>query len=484
MTERIANEASHPTAGAAKTAVFTIIAKNYLAFARTLMESVAAQHPNFLRFVLFVDETEGFLDPTQEIFTIHRSSALPIPQNRLFHLKYQVLELATAVKPYYMRFLFETYDIAQMIYLDPDIMLFGQLTPVLDALACHPIVLTPHLTAPFVDAGHPNEREIMQAGAYNLGFIAARRARETQALLDWWAKRLYNDCIADVEQNLFVDQRWMDLVPGMFPGVHILRDPGLNVAYWNLPHRPVRTDCGRYTVNGVPLRFFHFSGFDPENAHLLSRHEDRFLSPDSLGDARGVVEIYRSRLLANGYATCTKGPYTHAHFHDGTRIPDLCRQMIRDDLAFQRRLMCLDGVALEDAIIAYTNEPFEGVASDIILTRFADALYRTRPDVRVTFPQVAGAHRLAYAQWFLTDAARDYSLDGVFLRPIAESVERLTGQQFAPSGGPGRAGVLSSIWQALDTERRALAHAVDDARARGAGRETDIGTLWKQGEEP
>lgn len=484
MTERTADDATTPTAAAMKTAVFTIIAKNYLAFARTLMESVAAQHPDFLRFVLLVDEVEGFLDPAREAFRVHRSSALPIPQNRLFHLKYRVLELATAVKPYYMQFLFASYDIAQLIYLDPDIMLFGQLTPVLDALARDPIVLTPHLTSPLGDAGHPNEREIMQAGAYNLGFIAVRRAQETHALLDWWAERLYNDCVVDVERNLFVDQRWMDLAPGIFPGVRILRDPGLNVAYWNLPHRPVHGDSGRYTVNGVPLRFFHFSGFDPENAAALSRHEDRFLSPDSLGDAREVVETYRLRLFANDYATSTAWPYAYAHFHDGTRIPDLCRRMVRDDRAFQQRLANLNGAALDDAIIAHANELLAGTTSDIVLTRLADALYWARPDLRVTFSQVAGAHRLAYAQWFLTDAARAYGLSGVFLRPIAESVERLTGQHFAPSGGAGRAGLLASIWQALDVERRALARVVDDTPAGKSGRETDDGVLREQGKLP
>ncbi|PZS07903.1 MAG: hypothetical protein DLM70_03090, partial [Chloroflexi bacterium] len=131
MAEWTANNVINLTTGGAKTAVFTIIAKNYLAFARTLMESVAAQHPDFLRFVLFVDEADGFLDPGQEAFIIHSSLALAIPQRRLFHLKYRLLELATAVKPYYMQFLFETYDIAQLIYLDPDIMLFDRLTPVL-----------------------------------------------------------------------------------------------------------------------------------------------------------------------------------------------------------------------------------------------------------------------------------------------------------------------------------------------------------------
>lgn len=483
MAEWTPNNVINLTTGGAKTAVFTIIAKNYLAFARTLMESVAAQHPDFLRFVLFVDEMEGFLDPAREAFTVHVSSALAIPQNRLFHLKYRLLELATAVKPYYMQFLFETYDIAQLIYLDPDIMLFDRLTPVLDALARKPIVLTPHLTAPLSDTGHPNEREIMQAGAYNLGFIAVRRAHETEALLDWWTERLYNDCIVDVEHNLFVDQRWMDLAPGLFPGVEILHDAGLNVAYWNLAHRRVVASQDRYVVNGVPLRFFHFSGFDPENAEVLSRHEDRFLSPGSLGDARSVIETYRAHLLANGYMASKGWPYAYGRFHDGTVIPDVCRRMIRDDLGLQQRLAHLDGAALDDAIIAHANEPMECATSDIVLTRLADRLYWQRPDLRVTFPLVVGAHRLAYAHWFLTDAARDYGLSDTFLRPIAASIETCAGQPVALWSGADRAGVASGIWQALEAERRALTR-VGSAIAMGEPRDAmDDGATDERGKK-
>src|SRR3712207_7315365 len=36
----------------------------------------------------------------------------------------------------------------------------------------------------------------------------------------------------------------------------ILRDPGHNVAYWNLSSRRVTRDGDGYAVNGRPLRFF------------------------------------------------------------------------------------------------------------------------------------------------------------------------------------------------------------------------------------
>ncbi|HLE43419.1 MAG TPA: hypothetical protein VJB36_05355 [Methylomirabilota bacterium] len=72
---------------------------------------------------------------------------------------------------------------------------------------------------------------------YNLGFIGLRRDGKAESLLDWWGRRVYDKCLMAPRAGLFVDQRWIDLVPGLFEGMHILRDPEYNVAYWNLAER-------------------------------------------------------------------------------------------------------------------------------------------------------------------------------------------------------------------------------------------------------
>ena len=54
-------------------------------------------------------------------------------------------------------------------------------------------------------------------------------------------------------------------MPGYFEGVHILRDPGYNVAYWTLHERGVSVVDGQATVGGGPCYFVHFSGYDPND---------------------------------------------------------------------------------------------------------------------------------------------------------------------------------------------------------------------------
>jgi len=114
----------------ATTAVVTIIAKNYLAQARVLMESVKDFDPTFLRFVLLIDEPEGFFDPAEEDFLVLSSAELGIPKSRWFHFKYSVLELSTAVKPFFLSWIFNHHQFQNVIYLDPDIRVCTSLNPI------------------------------------------------------------------------------------------------------------------------------------------------------------------------------------------------------------------------------------------------------------------------------------------------------------------------------------------------------------------
>lgn len=409
------------------TAIFTIIAKNYLPFARTLMHSVREYHPDCQRFVLLVDDTESFFDLDDEDFTIDPLTVLDLPGHEVFRFKYSVLELATSVKPFYMRHLLATYDFDTLVYLDPDIMLFDTLAPVLHALEHAAIVLTPHLTAPLDDNHRPDDGEIMRAGTYNLGFIGVRRCAETDAMLRWWEAKLTNHCIVDVERNLFVDQRWMDLVPGMFAGVEILRDPGLNVAYWNLRHRAISRENDRYLVNGVPLRFFHFSGFRADNVATLSRYQDRF-TDGNFGGADAIVAEYCTLLLTNGYEECTFWPYTYGTFADGSAIPDACRRIVQADRDLQAEIAVTvddrDYTAVAAYVLDVVNQPYrrEPTPPSVIISRFAHMIYSMRPDVQRAFPDLANTHRMAFAAWFVSRAARDYHLGLCLVQPVAASL--------------------------------------------------------------
>jgi glycosyltransferase involved in cell wall biosynthesis len=316
------------------TAVFSIISPNYRHFARVLMASVRRNHPEWDRFVLLVGG-EPASHGDDELFTTVPLDALALPDPRRFCFRYTILELNTAVKPWMFEHLFARgYD--RVVYLDPDIVVYSPLIE-LD-MARSPdgeafLTLTPHLTGSIGGDDHPSERSILQAGAYNLGFLAVSRRPPLARFLTWWREKLEFQCVVDTARGLFVDQKWMDLAPGLFPEVAILRHEGYNIAYWNLGQRTVAKGDAGVTVNGQPLRFFHFSGFDPVFPDRVSKHDSR--RGLTVGDARGLFEDYRDALRAAGYESYRSVPYAFGTFADGTLVPDVARIAYRNSPALQ-----------------------------------------------------------------------------------------------------------------------------------------------------
>lgn len=310
-------------------AVVTIVSNNYLHYARTLMESVARQHPDAARYCVIVDTDMAPAAAVAAEFEAIPLAALGLPFGDEFTFQYTILELNTAVKPWALEHLLERgHD--QVLYIDPDIYLYRPLTEVNELLAGGAsIVLTPHLLAPYDDERNPSERAIRVAGTYNLGFCAIAEQPATRAFLRWWQGKLARDCVVDVANGIFVDQSWIDLVPGLFDKVRILRHPGYNVAYWNLAQRGMTEADGQYLVNGQPLAFFHYSGIDPQNPQPVSKHQDRH-TLDSVGPVvRELMRDYCRKVIAHGQEQYRSLPYGYARFADGTPIPAHVRAQFR-----------------------------------------------------------------------------------------------------------------------------------------------------------
>lgn len=307
-----------------KTAVFTIASKNYLAYARTLLRSVAEQHQDCDLYLVLADEIENSFTPSDEPFAVILSNELRIPAFPAFSFKYSLLEFNTAVKPFAMRLLLERgYE--RVLYFDPDIVVYSPLAPVFEQLERHHVVLTPHMLAPLPNGEGllPDDRLIRLIGAYNLGFIAVARSETTERFLAWWSDKCYSSCYEELEQGLFVDQAWVNLVPSLFEPVAILRHPGCNMAYWNL-HERVLDDT---TVNGtVPLVFYHFSGFSTQDIESISHFQNR-LTLDERPDLRSIFEDYRARLLANGHERCREWRYAYGSYTNGEGIGPMARRL-------------------------------------------------------------------------------------------------------------------------------------------------------------
>src|SRR5581483_2809732 len=237
-------------------AACTIVSLNYLHYARTLCDSYLEQHPDHAFYVLIVDRPSPEIDTSRERFRVIWVEELGIPDFLSVAFKFDILELNTNVKPTFLKSLLAS-GVDQLIYLDPDILICSSVDFIFDLLQSSSIVITPHTLSPN-DAEPGNESILLYAGVYNLGFIALGRSEESLRFLTWWESRCLTEGFAERMSGLFVDQKWINLVPCYYDQVTILKHPGCNVAYWNLHERKTLTDGRGLRVNGsVPLVFFH-----------------------------------------------------------------------------------------------------------------------------------------------------------------------------------------------------------------------------------
>jgi hypothetical protein len=278
---------------------FTICSINYLAQARVLSDSLSKTNPDY-RFVIgLCDRIEGSGVDVDKLkgLNLVEVHAIGIEGFEQMCDLYDITELNTAVKPFYIDYFFKTYsDIESVIYFDPDIEIFEPLLGIEAGLSSHNIVLTPHFYTPIFDNKSRTEQQMFVNGIYNLGFIAVSRSSETHKFLEWWMYKLRKECFMDIQNGMFVDQLYCNMVPLYFEGVKIDKYPGYNIAYWNLHERVFSKLGEKYLVNNQPLVFYHFSGINFSDPDNISRWQDRF-DLNNRPELRPIYDNYRNKIV-------------------------------------------------------------------------------------------------------------------------------------------------------------------------------------------
>ena len=376
-------------------AACTIISRNYLAQAKVLADSFRRHEPSGRFYLLVVDRLPEGTDLGPGIEVIDPDGLGLGSKFYELCFKYNVIELNTAVKPSLLLKLLEHEP--EIVYLDPDIMIGRPLDELRDAFDAGDIVLTPHILSPIpLDGKHPSDQDILVSGAFNLGFIGVRRSEQGIAMLKWWEERLEDLCRIDVAHGLFTDQRWIDLVPGMFPRTVALRDDTYNVAFWNLHERTISRDAdGAFIINGRPLAFYHFSGFNPNKPLTLSKHQDRTqpVAGTPLGD---LLALYTSLQLEAGFDVSSQWEYGYSRFDNAVVVNNILRQLYlgmppADRAAFANPF----ATAAEDSFLNWATR----ASMDGNLSRFLRELHRLRWDLVAAFPDARGKDRQRFIEW-------------------------------------------------------------------------------------
>jgi hypothetical protein len=310
-----------------KNVIFTICAKNYLAQAYTLGQSIKDNEPDTDFFIIvsdFVDNIE--LDNSFTHLSPNILSDIDIAD---LSFKYNVIEFSTAIKPYFISYFFnKNYD--KVVYLDPDMYIYNNLNVIYNNLDKYDFIITPHIRKDYIEFnGSTSEEEILFVGIYNLGFFAIRNTSIGVKFIKWWEEKLKNQCYADKFDALHVDQKWLDFLPSFFPeNVLIEKSPTINMASWSIHEIDFKEVNGNYYIDEEPLLIYHFSGIDILDVDCINKKQSKF-NLNNKPEYKNLFKNYRNTVINANFEYYNKLNYSYDYFENGVFIDAYLRRIYR-----------------------------------------------------------------------------------------------------------------------------------------------------------
>lgn len=332
--------------------VVSLVTRNYVHYAHALAVSVKKNAPGTKVVVCLADDPAPGFKPPVEWDHWFSARELKIPRWRRFAFQYTPFELSCALKPFVMQAAMDQ-GFKRLAYLDGDMQVYSPMEELRGWLESAAIVLTPHARWSKLDPNCDFENVFLTAGAFNAGFFGLSDTAEARRFLTWWQAKMMRLGIDDSPCGLFVDQKWLDLVPGMFADVLISKHCGYNVGHWTLAYSPqVTAQSGSVYINGDQLAIFHYSGFQAEFPEIISRYEKSTVA--DFPPLAPLCQEYARLLKQCGLSHYSSHQCEFAALSDGTSISPQWREAIRSNHPHFKNI----------------DDPFDVAAQENLVERF------------------------------------------------------------------------------------------------------------------
>jgi hypothetical protein len=273
---------------------------------------------------------------------------------------YDAFEFSTACKSAVLAWIERNTTFDRWLYVDSDMLCFASLAPLFAQLDAQSILLTPHRTGP--GSALNEDLLLLSSGAFNAGVLGIRRSSTSRAFAAWYLDVLSFYCVNDpplpwadrVSQSavIFVDQRWLDLVPACFPEVVVARDRSVNLGHWNVGHDTIEWRDRRLFIGEDRVLLLHLSGWREDQPHRLSRH-----SPLDWSHCAAWADVHASyRAATSLLRPHFSAPYRFHAYPDGTAIPRAHRRRYLQHLLAGGRPVD-DPLTLQAAFNSATTRP-------------------------------------------------------------------------------------------------------------------------------
>ena len=227
-----------------------------------LWRSLRHHDPGAMLWALALDDDSARIlralaDATLRVVTLAELEAAD-PALATVKPRRPLVEYYFTLSPCWPRHLLQAHpEMERLIYVDADMMFFGDPRPIFDAMGSASILITAHRFPGFLKEHY--ERH----GVYNVGVLSWRRDLNGVACLDWWREQCLEWCHDRIEPGRYADQKYLDEWPRRFADVVECRHPGVNLAPWNWMNHEYTLGAGVPAMDGQPLTLFHFARLRP-----------------------------------------------------------------------------------------------------------------------------------------------------------------------------------------------------------------------------
>ena len=141
------------------------------------------------------------------------------------------------------------------VYLDSDMMAFGNPEEGLPTEIEANVILTPHRPS------NVHFAEFLPiSGEFNAGYLGFRNNKIGRSALQWWKEQCLEKCPQIPVNGAYADQKYLDQLAVNFSGVIRSQHAGLNAGPWNTLVGNVSTKQNRVFINEDPLLLYHMQG--------------------------------------------------------------------------------------------------------------------------------------------------------------------------------------------------------------------------------
>ncbi len=364
--------------------VLTVATAPEVPFARVLAGSVREHHPSARVVVVAADGAapDGLPDGVEGLGPA--DLGLDVPPAQVAVLAPEAASLAVLV-PALERVLDET---GEVVVLAPDSLLLGPIDDLLIGDAA--VTLTGRVLAQTPDDGlHPDAKDFEHLTSIDPGaFVVRSGARD---ILSGWRARAGGSAWALPQDGTL---GMMLAALESTAGVEKIASPAGILAWWALDPGALGRDGTHVTLRGANVSLVRLPGFDvglPTRLHpQLNRV--RVSSDPVLRDLLGDIT---AGLRAAGADTGRPQP---VRLPDGRLLPPAMAGLMAEALVAG----AIPGTPADDddweAFWAYCNAP-AGWGADLGMTRYLEALWESRTDLREVYPDVRGADGAGFVGW-------------------------------------------------------------------------------------